>query len=160
MPFSRRAHPVLRGTRLPRRDDLWRAAQPPHCARVHTRLCGVIKMMSLRDIAQARACRAAMVRAHAQCYQAFVPVGTWGHAWALFLPSFCPYRGICVGVGPVSTDMQRLTAFFGGIKNEELRTNGDLRTENIEPKNENRKPQTENRTPQIPKSQFPTALTP
>ena len=76
IPLSRRDHPrsPWHAPAAPR--GYVRAAQPPHCARVHTRLCGVIKMMSLRDIAQACVCRAATISTHAQCHQAFVPAGT------------------------------------------------------------------------------------
>ena len=81
--------PFLRGTRLPRRDIAWRAAQSPHCAR-YARLCGVIERMSLRDISQARVCRAARIRMDAHFYRAFVPVGTRGVRRQHFYQAFAP----------------------------------------------------------------------
>ena len=86
---SRRSYSVLRGTCLPRRDDVWHAAQSPHCAR-YARLCGVIERMSLRDISQARVCRAARIRMDAHFYRASVPVGTRGVRRQHFYQAFAP----------------------------------------------------------------------
>ena len=91
VPVFHRALPLfaagtsfLRGMHLPRRDGVCAPPSSPHCAR-YARLCGVNKMMSLRDIAQwciywqARVCPDSSARCKTRCkgfHRFFVPVGT------------------------------------------------------------------------------------